>query len=442
MMIMQFRIDYKKILVAMTLLVGSTVSAFVHAAADGAAQTSGYDFNVTVATKDNTHPHLGEGGQLGFVINGVQGRTLVLVRGKAYLFSIDTGPMHDFYLSTDPMGWGTAPLTAGVGGNFTYKGVITFTPSAETPDLVYYACRNHKFMGGEIHIVNPGEEDKIKISEPQAAASAVQASRPALDKNEVRQRLSFVTMYVTNSAAAKRIEASTNEEAKAKYKDAQARLAEATSAFDSDNLQEAKSKFDEAMSLMNEAAKLVPSESMLKLAKAKNEELVRGLADMEASYKQNRKSIAGENGAKNLPDIDSNRLHSLMDVAKLLADEGRYEDSNRILSSAMNELSGALNKLLANRTMAYEMKFESPAQEYEYELERFSSLENSIPQAIEQKQPSPATLTLTESYIAKGKEQRDQARSDAKQRNFAVAVENIKKGTEQLETALKLLGVH
>jgi len=439
---MQFRSLCKKFFVAVALLLGSAVSAF--GGTDDAAQpqASGYDFNVTVATKDNTHPHFGEGGSLGFVINGVPGRTLVLVRGKAYLFSIDTGPMHDFYLATDPMGWGTAPLTAGVGGNFTYKGIITFTPSAETPDLVYYACRNHKFMGGEINIVNPGEEDKIKIPEPQAAASAVQATHPALDKNEIRQRLSFVTMYISNSAAAQRIEASSNEEAKAKYKDAKDRLAEAASAFDSDNLHEAKSKFDEAMGLMNAAAKLVPSESMRKLAKAKNEELVRGVTDMEASYKQNREAIAGEGGAKNLPKLDSDKLHLMMDAAKALAEEGKYDEANKILSGAMNNISGALNKLLANRTMAYEMKFESPAQEYAYELDRFTSLEQSIPQAIEQKQPSPTTLTLTESYIGKGNEKRDQASADAKQKNFAAALENLKKGTEQLETALKLLGVH
>jgi hypothetical protein len=436
---MQFRSCCKKIIVAAMLVLGSVAPTFGAAATDGAAQAQ-YDFSVTATTKDKTHPHFGEGGLLGFVINGVQGRSLILVRGKTYLFGVDTGPMHDFYLATDPMGWGTAPLTAGVKGNFTYKGTLTFTPSAETPELIYYACRNHKFMGGEIHIVNPGEENKTP--EPQAAASAVQTTRPALDKNEVQQRLNFVNMYITTSAAAGRIAASNNEEAKTKYKNAQDRLAEAVSAFDSDKLQEAKSKFDEAMSLMNEAAKLVPSESMLKLAKAKNEELMRGVADMEASYKQNRDSIVGEGGAKNLPKLDSEKLHKTIDTAKTLAEEGKYDEANKILSGAMNEISDALNKLLANRTVAYEMKFETPAQEYEYELDRFSSLEKSIPLAIEQKQPSQATLTLTESYVDKGKEKRAQANADAKQKNFAAATENIKNGSEQLETALKLLGVH
>jgi len=441
---MQFRFGCKKTLLAIALLLSTAVSALGDMLADGdkQAQTSGNDFAVVATTKDNSHPHFGEGNTLGFAINGIQGRTLVLVRGHTYSFNINTGPMHDFYISTDPLGWGTAPLTAGVVGNFTYKGKVTFTPSAETPDLVYYACRNHKFMGGEIHIVNPGEEDKIKLSEPRAAASAVQASHPALDKNEVQQRLNFVNMYINTSAAASRISAGNNAEAKAKYKDAQDRLADAMTAFDSGNLQETKSKYDEAMNLMTAAAKLAPSDSMLKLVKTKNEELMRGVADMEASYKQNRDAVISEGGAKNLPKLDSENLHKMTDSAKVLAGEGKYDEANKILSRVMNDISAALNKLLANRTMAYEMKFETPAQEYEYELERYSSLEKSIPQAVEQKQPTPTTLTLMESYVNKGKEKRDQAGADAKQKNFAAAVEEIKNGTEQLETALKLLGVH
>ena len=146
------------------LLMGSVTSAFAEAAADDAAQATPteFDFTVTSVTKDKTHPSYDKGSDTGFAVNGVQGGTLVLVRGKTYTFDVETGVMHDFYLATKLIGWGASTLTEGVKGNFTYKGVVTFTPTAETPDTVYYACRNHKYMGGEIHIVNPGEEGKFK----------------------------------------------------------------------------------------------------------------------------------------------------------------------------------------------------------------------------------------------------------------------------------------
>lgn len=442
---MQFRFSGNKILFAVALLLSGAVPLLGSAAADNAAQapvqTSEYDFTVGVTSKDHSHPHYDEGSKLGFVINGAQGRTLVLVRGKTYKFNVLTTPMHDFYVSKEPMGWGTSALTEGVTGNFTFKGIITFKPTAETPDIVYYACRNHKYMGGEIHIVNPGEEDKIKVVEAPAVASAVQVSHLALDKNEISQRLNFANMFIGNSEAAKRIATGNNQEAKTKYNDALNKLSAATIAFDAGDLHAAKASVDEAMSIMTEAAKLAPSDSMQKKAETRNEELLQGLTDLEASYKQNRDAIISEGGAKDIPKLDSDRIHQLMNTAQALSGQGKYEEANRVLSSATNEVSGMLNKLLANKTMAYEMKFTSPVKEYEYELDRFTSLEKLIPQAVEEKRPEQAMLSLMESYVAKAKEKRDQANENARQKNYMDAVENIKNGTEQLNTALRLIGV-
>jgi hypothetical protein len=440
----------KKFMLAAALLLGLIAAAFGQTP-DSATAKAGdvrqedeqkYDFYVTATTKDSTHPHFNEGNPLGFVINGVQGRPLVLVRGRTYTFSVKTPPMHDFYLSLDPMGWGTNPLTQGVKGNFTFRGVITFTPTAETPDLVYYACRNHQFMGGEIHIVNAGEEDRIKLAAPSPAASGVAASGPLPDKGELQQRINFVNMYVNASAAAKRIADSNNEAAKAKYKEASDKLAAASAAFDAGDLREAKARSEEAMSLMKEATRFVPSDSMLKLARSRYEELLRGIADMEASYKQNREAIAAEGGSKNLPRVDTGLIHKKMDEAKALTADNKYDEANRILTAAMNELSQALNQLLANRNMAYEMKFASEDKEYEYELARYDSLEKLIPVAVEQKQPDESVQKLMQTYVDKAKMRREQASADAGKKNYGFAIQEIKDGSEQLDTALKLMGVH
>ncbi|TAN78879.1 MAG: hypothetical protein EPN14_06250 [Gallionella sp.] len=160
---MQFQFNNHKILFAAALLLGNTASAAGENAVDGAtqAQPPKHDFSVVTETKDKTHPHYAEGVESGFTVNGVQGRTLTLVRGKTYTFEVDTGVTHDFYFSTKPIGWGMDTLTAGIKGQYTYKGIVTFKPAAETPDTVYYSCRNHKYMGGDIRIVNPGEEGKL-----------------------------------------------------------------------------------------------------------------------------------------------------------------------------------------------------------------------------------------------------------------------------------------
>lgn len=159
---MRFQFGCCRLFFVFALLMGSATSAFGEAAADDAAQATPADFIITSATKDKTHPYYGKGSDTGFVVNGVQGGAVVLLRGKTYAFDVETGVMHDFYLATKGVGWGASTLTEGVKGNFTYKGIVTFTPTAATPDTVYYACRNHKYMGGEIHVVNPGQEGKFK----------------------------------------------------------------------------------------------------------------------------------------------------------------------------------------------------------------------------------------------------------------------------------------
>lgn len=440
---MQFQFEFKQALYAAMFLLNIMISASGGAATSGTAQakSSEYDFTVVSAPKDQTHPHFNEGSPLALVVNGVQGRTLVLIRGKTYTFNIDTGVMHDFYFSTNPIGWGTGTLTEGVEGQFIYKGVVTFKPTTETPDVIYYQCRNHKFMGGQIYIVNPGEEGKIEIPEPPTVSTPIQAVIPAVDKGELKQKINFLEMSINKSDSAKRITASNNAEAKAKFKDAQEMLTIGKSAFDSDNLQLSKTKIDEAYGLVTEAARLVPSEFMRKKAKNNLDELVQGVNELEASYAQNYEAIVKEVGAKNIKKLDSDKIHRMIGSAKALFEEGKYDKANEILFDAKSEISSVLANMFSNTTKSYEMKFSSPEQEYTFELAHFSSHEEALPQAIEQMHPSPAELALMESYVKIGREKRDQAIADAKQRNFAGALEKIKNASGQLEEALKSIGI-
>lgn len=436
----------KKILFAAMLFAGSTVTALNAAAADGAAA---YDFTVVSVPKDATHPHQHDGSSIVFLVNGVQGRTLVLTRGKTYTFNVDTGVQHDFYITTDPAGWGTGTLAEGVTGNFTYKGIVTFKPTAATPDTLYYQCRNHRYMGGQIHIVNPGEESKIKVAEHAAAPATKPAAAPAMDikpaatidKVELRQKVDFADMTIHKSEAAKRIAASNNAEAKAKVKDAQDKFAAGLSAFNAGDLVLARTKIDESTKLMAEAARLVPSEFMLSKAKAKYGELLHGIQGLEESFAQSYATISKEPGAKHLQPLDKARIQKSLDAAKALYAEGKYDKANDILSGTQDEITAALNKMLANRTVSYEMKFDNPEQEFVHELARYHHFEELIPLAIEQKQPTRELLAQMDAYVNRGKAKRDQAVSEARRKSFAAAVETIKDASDEIESGLKLIGV-
>ncbi|MBL0103410.1 MAG: putative metal-binding motif-containing protein [Bacteroidetes bacterium] len=118
---------------------------------------SGPVFSVIVEVKNHSHPQYGQGSRPdGFTIDGVQGRESTLVRGITYAFSV-FAPSHEFFISTSDVGGplNTASVvTDGVTNNFVAVGTLFFTPNALHPNLLYYQCGIHDYMGWKLNIVD------------------------------------------------------------------------------------------------------------------------------------------------------------------------------------------------------------------------------------------------------------------------------------------------
>ena len=78
--------------------------------------------------------------------------TLTLTRGQTYTFVVNA-PGHPFHITTVP-GLPVQDLVdAGLSGNGTTSGTVTFTPSASTPTSFSYQCSVHTAMTGAINLV-------------------------------------------------------------------------------------------------------------------------------------------------------------------------------------------------------------------------------------------------------------------------------------------------
>jgi hypothetical protein len=267
--------------------------------------------------------------------------------------------------------------------------------------------------------------------------SAVSAFGATVTDDEVKQKLQYVDTVISSSAAAKRIAASDDAEAKAKYQAAQERLKDARSAFASGNLDVAGARSAEALSLMSQAAQRVPSESVQQMARARNDRLLKSVDTLEASWR----AAAGGPGGQDASGLDSGKIRRMIDAAGTLAAAGKYDEANNILSSANDEVSDALSKLHGNKTISYEMIFTSAAEEYAYEVERYISLEDAIPLAMEQMQPSQKEIADAQEFIDMAKARRRDADAEAQHGKFDAALGRIKDGSLQMETALNVLGV-
>src|SRR3569623_1684517 len=217
-------------------------------------------FNVTVETKDASHPNYGRGVPMGFVVDGTPGKELALTRGVTYTFAVRTGIQHDFYFTTSPIGRGAGTVTDGVVGQFIYNADAQFTPTASTPAVVYYECRNHKYMGGKIHVGNPGEKVALGLPSPEDNQKDTEVKR-SYTADQVKQKLNFDDMVIVSSAAAKRVAASGNADAKQFATQAQQELAQARSALGAGNNNAAMDNVVDALRLMYSATTLVPDET-------------------------------------------------------------------------------------------------------------------------------------------------------------------------------------
>ena len=152
-----------------TTLLLTLILTLVLAPLPSAAQTT---FTVTVAPKTQAHPEFGEGWTEGYVIDGVEGKEVVLTRGTTYTFQMSSVPeMHPFYITTSPSGASQTPYTEGVTGNMaTGNSVVTFTPSASTPDLLYYQCGFHTNMGWRIVVQSAAGVDATSAAEAASLA--------------------------------------------------------------------------------------------------------------------------------------------------------------------------------------------------------------------------------------------------------------------------------
>ena len=393
------------------------------------------EFTITVETKNPSHPNYGLGHDIGFVVDGVQGKELVLTRGVTYIFHVRTNIQHDFYFTTSPRGRGAGTVTDGIRGQFTYKGDVTFTPGASTPDVMYYECRNHPFMGGKIHIANAG--DKVTVGGEVREATKKNEEERVVTSAQVKQKLSFAEMVLGSSPTIKRVAASNNTEAKNLLAQAKQQVDNARSSLSTGDNAAAMDAVNESLRMVSEAGRLVPSEAGQDY-KAHYSELMDQLRGFEKSYQKNLDRGLKPKSGK---ELDKAKYDRLLKEADGFAGKGEYEDGVKRLETANRMLTEALGALLESQTVVYDKNFKTPQEEYEYELSRYGSYEELIPVAKEQRKPTEQTVAMMDQLAARAKEIHDEGVALAEKGNHKMAIMALQAATERLQQALRLAGV-
>lgn len=398
------------------------------------------NFVVTVGMKPAGHPAYGKGHPMGFLVNGISGKELVVERGKTYSFDIATNAKHDVYLSKKAIGWGSAPYSTGVEGAYTYKGTMVFKPTKVSPDQLFYACRNHPYMGAIIHVVNPGQTVKIK---PRVAAD-ISVIKPApkstVSESQVKQKLMFAEM-MSGAQGAKRVMSSQNAEAKQLVNMARGQIVEARNKSKEGALSAALTMADQALQMLSEATRLVPGDEELAHLAENYKTRLTEIQGYQKSHRANLKRLEKQGDVDANAAFDKKQFAEMLATAASFAKQKNYVRANKVLEQAQTIVTAALHKMLDSKTIVYDLNFETAADEYDYELKRFTGYEELIPVAIEAKKPAAGAVKLMESFLAKARKRRDEAQSKAEAGDYPMAISMMLQATKTVRRALRMVGV-
>jgi tetratricopeptide (TPR) repeat protein len=266
----------------------------------------------------------------------------------------------------------------------------------------------------------------------------INTGRPSLET--VQQKLQLVKSLLVKSTALER--ASRSEVATVKLQAAAARTlyANANDALNAGDAARAEELLDQALQLIENTTRQVPDPSQAEAAQmVRYTRLLDGVHNLLATYHDLRLRLSTKTTLASLAEPEN--VPSLIDQAQTLARDRHYREAGEVLKSAHEEIIASLNKLLKSTTLMYDLKFKSPAEEFDYDMARYLSYEELVPIAYAEFKPGGDSFKLSERYVQESRVMKDRANQQAMSGDLRSATDTVLDAVKHLETALRIIGV-
>ncbi len=255
-------------------------------------------------------------------------------------------------------------------------------------------------------------------------------------KRALEQKLEFVRTMIADGPVVQRISASGNDVARRHLEDGRAQYTNAIDLLKAGDLNAAEKAANDAISSIGRARQMVQDSGTRQTAeKARHAQLLASTERLIPTYKAH----LAQSGLD--ADADLAAAQDLVGQASALAQAEKLADANRTLLEAERHLLLGLTRLVGSKTIDYTPRFDTPAKEYEYELERNRSFGDLVPLAMGELNPGTDARTLITRFVERGKTLREQAVAQASQKQFANATGLLKEATLQLQRALAAAGL-
>lgn len=273
---------------------------------------------------------------------------------------------------------------------------------------------------------------------PLSAAIFVAAAlaQDAAARRTVEQKLELVRQLVSDSPAARRIAASGNPAAQRHLDEGRRHFERAGEALRTGDIAAAGAAADEALWSFGRARQLVPDDANRAIAeRVRYQQLLQSAERMVPTFRAH----LAHAGATDAPDLAA--ALELIEQAKAHATAERIADANRALLQAERHLLVGLNRTIGDRTIVYRAHFETPALEFDYELERHRSLHDLVPIAIDELKPDNEARAAIRRLVERSQSLRARAVALAGERRHEAALATVREATALLHSALTAAGL-
>lgn len=269
------------------------------------------------------------------------------------------------------------------------------------------------------------------LTTAQAIGAAQTAGDAAPQRSDVLAQKTRLVEQFLRSPRAVAVAAGGDPSAKALLARADALLAQSRQAA---TPAEAERSLNDALRLAGEALRMRPGESDAALVR-RNDELRSQVADYRAALL----ATGSARRAQTLEPLAA--IDTLLAEAHSLSAGGRHVDANVPLARAYDIAARTLAAARAGETVTIELKFATPAEEYDYERRRFRSHEMLLEMTLAERAPSADALTAAQGRRAQAQALATQASDSAARQDHRAAIRLLEDATRELVRALQALGV-
>ena len=256
------------------------------------------------------------------------------------------------------------------------------------------------------------------------------------DADHLANRDKLVHTLLFDSSAARKVELSGNEAAMAKRAEA-IKIFEAASKHEYAELRE--EQYNRAIALLYEAAALATTSAdsdgkVLRDLDNRQQSLDALLAAHERIMDE--KNSADVHDAL-LEEIAADRL-----AANALLAEGKSAEAKVHIDRAYLVTKLSVERARKGETLLRELKFDTPEDEYKYELDRNDTHRMLLKVLLDDKMKNERIRESVDVHVAKSDELREQAVTQADNKDFETAIETLEKSTKELVMAIRSAGIY